>query len=107
MKERRVKVGPRAAADLRRIGRYIAHFGMPLTAERYVERLGDFIMRLDLAAERGEPRPDIFPTLRVIPFETSATIAAIISDDTVTVMRVFYRGQNWERALRRDLGRRS
>jgi toxin ParE1/3/4 len=105
MKRRAVKIGPRAAADLRRIGRYIAHFGAPISAERYVGRLYEFSMRLDLAAERGLDRSDIRPGLRVIGFEKSAVAAVLVTDDVATVVRVFFHGENWEGALRRMYGR--
>lgn len=60
----------------------------------------DFVLRLDIGAERGRAFDDIKQGLRVIPFEKSATIAVIVSETRVQVARVFYRGQDWERSLR-------
>jgi toxin ParE1/3/4 len=100
MKSREVRVGPRADKDIRRIGAYIASEGAPETAVGYVLRISEFVMRLDMASERGQARDDIRSGLRVIPFEKSALVAVLVDATRVQVVRVFYRGQNWERALR-------
>jgi plasmid stabilization system protein ParE len=99
VKRRAIKVGPRAGTDIRRMGRYIARFGAPRTAEGYVARLYDFVMRLDIATERGSERSDIHPNLRIVAFEKSAIVALLVSESTAIVVRVFYRGQDWEAAL--------
>jgi plasmid stabilization system protein ParE len=105
MKRRMVRVGPRADADIRGIGSYIAYLGAPESGVGYVLRLSEFVLRLDMASERGQARDDIKAGLRVIPFEKSAAIAVVVSDTLVQVVRVFYRGQNWERALRSQFRR--
>jgi plasmid stabilization system protein ParE len=106
MRERKVGIGPRADRDIRRLGSYIAAFGGPLTAERYVERLYAFVTRLDVATERGTARDDIHPGLRLIPFEKSAMVAILIGDDAATIVRIFYRGEDWESSLRRHFSSR-
>jgi len=99
MKQRAIKVGPRTHADIARIGRYIAIFGAPVTAEAYVVRLYELVMRLDIATKRGIDRCDIRQGLRIIAFEKGANLALLVKDDSATLVRVFHRGQNWERAL--------
>jgi len=49
---------------------------------------------LDVASERGSLRDDIRPYLRVIGFERSASIAFMVADTCVVILRVFYGGQN-------------
>jgi toxin ParE1/3/4 len=105
MRVRTVRVGPRAAADIRRIGSYIAHLGAPESSAGYIKRMMEFVLRLDLGADRGRAFEDLKRGLRVIPFESSATIAVIVSDTSVQVARVFYRGQDWERSLRSQFRR--
>lgn len=105
MKVRAVRIGPRAAADIRRIGSYIAYLGAPESSAGYVGRMMEFVQRLDIGAERGRSFDDVKRGLRVIPFEKSATIAAIVSDTGVQIVRVFYRGQDWERSLRSQFRR--
>jgi plasmid stabilization system protein ParE len=107
MRVRAVRVGPRAAADIRRIGSYIAYLGAPESSVGYIGRMMEFVLRLDIGAERGRAFNDIKLGLRVIAFEQSATIAVIVSEKRVQVVRVFYRGQDWERSLRSQFRRTS
>jgi toxin ParE1/3/4 len=105
MKIREVVVGPRARADIGRIADYIAIFVSPVNGDEFLDRIFEFMWRLDLAAQRGIDRADIHRGLRVIPFEKRANIAVIITEETATVVRVFHRGQDWESALRHQFGR--
>ncbi|WP_306121016.1 hypothetical protein [Roseitalea sp. MMSF_3504] len=45
------------------------------------------------------PRDDLLPGLRIVGFERRITIAFTIDDDTVTFLRFFYGGQDWEDAF--------
>lgn len=102
MKQRRVIVGRQADADIRRIAKYIALMGAgPATAARYVERLEVAVNNLDLATERGIDLSHISRGLRLIAFESSANLAVKVYADRAVVIRVFYRGQDWDQALRR------
>jgi toxin ParE1/3/4 len=44
-------------------------------------------------------RDDIRPGLRVVGFERRVTIAFAVGEAGVTIVRVFYGGQDWEEAL--------
>lgn len=65
-------------------------------AARYVGRLQDFCENLDIASERGTLRPDILPGLRTLGFERRVTIAFVVDDDTVRILRLFAAGKDWE-----------
>ena len=101
MRTRLVRIGPMASADIGGIGDYLAHFVSPLNGEQFLDRISDFVWNLDIAAQRGLDRSDIHPGLRVIAFERKAHLAAVVTDEAVTVVRVFHRGQDWEEPLRR------
>ena len=105
MRARTVEVGPGARADVGRIADYIAIFVSPVNGDDFLDRIFDFMWRLDIAAQRGIDRSDIYPGLRLIPFERRANLAVIITDEKATVVRVFHRGQDWESALRHQFGR--
>ncbi len=105
MKTRLVRIGPGANTEIRYIADYLAHFVSPLSGDQFLDRIFDFVWRLDLAAQRGLDRSDIYPGLRVIPFEKKANLAVIVTDESITLVRVFYRGQDWESALRHQYGR--
>ncbi|WP_352577598.1 type II toxin-antitoxin system RelE/ParE family toxin [Mesorhizobium sp. M0019] len=48
----------------------------------------------------GRPRDDIAPGLRTVPFEHSAIIAYVLSDDLVRIVNIFYGGLDYETLMR-------
>ena len=49
----------------------------------------------EFAGERGQRRDDLRPGLRVVGFERRIAIAFVVSDSEVTILRLYYGGQNW------------
>lgn len=96
MKQRRVVLAPEAADDLDALYDWIAGQASPHVAMRYLERVEDFLGRLGVGSERGTLRTDIRPGLRIVGFERRLTVAFTVEEDTVTVLRVFAGGRNWE-----------
>ena len=68
-------------------------------ALRYVERLESWCLGFELAAERGHARDDIRPGLRIAGFERRVTLAFTVSDERVTIVRLFWGGRDWQREL--------
>jgi len=95
VKRRVVEISQDARDDLFALYDWIAEAGSPDTALAYVERIEAFCTGLDLASERGSLRDDVRPGLRIVGFERSATIAFMVEDKRVVVLRVFYGGRNW------------
>jgi toxin ParE1/3/4 len=100
MKKFVVTFRPLAEADLFGLYRYIA-------AESGLQVAGDYIERIDAACnaltvfpERGLRRDDIRAGLRTVGFEGRATIAFQIKKSEVVIVRIFYGGRDYERALR-------
>lgn len=96
MKERRVTFAPEAAEDLVSIYDWIAEAASPAVAIGYIDRVEAFCLRLGIGSERGHLRQDIRPGLRIIGFERRLTIAFVVGAETVTILRVFASGRNWE-----------
>lgn len=96
MKERRIVFAPEAVEDLVGVYDWIAAKASPTVALTYIERVEAFCLRLSIGSERGHRRPDIRPDLRIIGFEQRLTIAFIVKSETVTILRIFAAGQNWE-----------
>jgi plasmid stabilization system protein ParE len=71
-------------------------------AERTVDSIRAFIKSLGRIPHRGTKRDDLRPGLRVIAFGKKTAIAFEVDDEagTVTILRVFYGGQNYEAVLR-------
>ena len=99
MKRRRVIYASDAAADLDAIYDRIAEASGPVVAARYEQRIREFCDALAYGAERGSLRADIRPNLRVIGFERRVSVAFIVEDDCVVVLRLFYGGRDWGSAL--------
>lgn len=62
----------------------------------YLERVEVFLSDLSVGSERGHLRSDVRPGLRVVGFERRLTVAFTVDRDTVTVLRVFTAGRDWE-----------
>lgn len=71
------------------------------TADRTVEAIRDFVRKLGGLPHRGTRREDIRPGLRIVPFRTRTAVAFEVDDvrRVVTVLRVFYGGQDYEAVL--------
>lgn len=99
---RPVLLAPRAEADLEAIVTWIAEHGAPLAAIDYVQRIQRFIADLDRFPERGARHDEIKRGLRLIGFRRRVEIAFVVQAEWIEVERIFYGGQDWERALRED-----
>ncbi len=100
MKRLKVSFRPLAEADLFGLYRYIADQSGHETAGAYVDRIEKACTALQSFPERGTRRDDIRPGLRTIGFERRATIAFQVKKSEVVILRIFYGGQEYERALR-------
>ncbi len=96
MKERRVVFAPEAAEDLNELYDWISGEASPTVALAYLERVEAYCSRLSIGSERGHLRSDIRPGLRIVGFERRLTIAFVVQEETVLVLRVFTAGRNWE-----------
>lgn len=102
---RRLKVEYResASGDLAAIFRHIAEAsGSPDIALKFVLRIEDRCQNIGNAPRGGRPRDDIAPGLRTVPFEHSAVIAYLVSDDLVRIVNIFYGGRDYETLMRDD-----
>jgi toxin ParE1/3/4 len=87
---------PEARTDLFDIYDAIAAKAGLQIAISYIERIEAYCLGFELASERGHRRDDIRPGLRILGFERRVTITIAVDDATVTILRLFYGGQNWE-----------
>lgn len=96
---REVNFRPQAEADLFDLYRYIASEAGRAIAGGYIDRIEAACMALQTFPERGTRRDDIRPGLRTIGFERRATIVLRVMVREVIIVRIFYGGQAYERAL--------
>jgi len=100
MKKLEVSFRPLAAADLFGLYQYIAAESGLAVAGAYIDRIETACMALETFPERGTRRDDIRPGLRTMGFERRATIVFQVTRADVVIVRIFYGGQDFERALR-------
>ncbi|MGH7101025.1 MAG: type II toxin-antitoxin system RelE/ParE family toxin [Acetobacteraceae bacterium] len=100
-----VRFAPEAEGQLTAIEQYIADAGSPATAARYVDAIVTCRENLATFPERGRKRDDIMPGLRVISYRRRVAIAFLVATDAklISVVGVFYGGQDYETRLLRDL----
>jgi toxin ParE1/3/4 len=104
MKRYEVSFRPCAEADLFGLYQYIADEAGTAVAGAYIARIEAACLTLAAFPERGARRDDIRPGLRTIGFERRAKIAFQVMRDEVIILRIFYGGRDYERALRRAVG---
>lgn len=92
----RVQFSPEVRDKLDEIEARIAAAGAPQTAARYVDAIVDFCTTLATFPERGVPRDDLLPGLRLTHYRKRAVIAYRVSVDTVSILSLYYGGQNYE-----------
>ena len=98
----RVTLGPTAIDDLLAIFEYVRGEGGRHAAHAYVDRIEAACRALDMFPERGAPRDDLLPGLRMLGFERRAAILYTVQGKEVSVLRVIYGGQDLARIFGQD-----
>jgi len=66
----------------------------------YIGRIEEACLCLETSPKRGTAKDDIRTGLRVMGFERRVTIVFQVGKAEVTIVRIFYGGQDYERSLR-------
>jgi toxin ParE1/3/4 len=99
MKKLRISFRPQAEADLLALYRYIAEEAGLDVAGAYIDRIEATCMALETFPKRGTARDDVRPGLRTMGFDRRATIVFQVMKTEVVIVRIFYGGRDYERAL--------
>ena len=94
---------PEAQEQLAALYRYIAVAASPETAERYTNVIITYCEELHTFPLRGACRDDIRPGLRITHYKKRAVIAFVVDAELVSIIGVFYGGQDYESDLQSDL----
>ncbi|WP_430231577.1 type II toxin-antitoxin system RelE/ParE family toxin [Paraburkholderia tropica] len=94
-----VQFAPEALAQLVDLEQRIADAGAPISGARYVDAIVDYCMKLQTFPERGVARDDLIQGLRITHFRKRAIIAYLVDSATVSIVGVYYGGQDYESAL--------
>jgi toxin ParE1/3/4 len=98
----RVVFAPEAEAQLLDLYRYIAIAVSPEIVTRYTDAIVEHCEVLAQFPMRGTPRDDFGKGLRITKYKKRAVIAFSVDDDLVSILGVYYGGQNYESVLDDD-----
>jgi toxin ParE1/3/4 len=90
---------PEAEEQLGALYRHIAVAASPDVALRYTDAIVAYCEGLQTLPQRGTRRDDIRPGLRVTNYRKRAAIAFSVDGEQVSIIGVFYGGQDYEAAL--------
>ncbi|MBL8471600.1 MAG: type II toxin-antitoxin system RelE/ParE family toxin [Rhodocyclaceae bacterium] len=94
----RVVFAPEAEEQLVALYRYIAAADSPEVAARYTEAIVSYCETLQAFPNRGSQRSDVRPGLRVTNYKKRTVIAYAVDADQVSIIGVFYGGQDAQTA---------
>jgi plasmid stabilization system protein ParE len=95
----RVVFASEAREQLVALYHYIASAASPEIAASYTNGIVEQCESLAMFPLRGTARDAIRPGLRTFGFKRRVTIAFDVSGDLVTILGIFYGGQNFESVL--------
>ncbi|MDP2828916.1 MAG: type II toxin-antitoxin system RelE/ParE family toxin [Sulfuricellaceae bacterium] len=93
---------PEAVEQLAAIYRYIATAASPAIAERYTSAIVAYCEDLQTFPLRCPRRDDVRPGLRITNYKKRTVIAFDVDAEQVSIIGIFYGGQDYETALRPD-----
>jgi len=95
---------PEAEEQLADLYRFIAAAASPIIAERYTSAIITHCEGMHTVPNRGTRRDDVRPSLRITNYKQRAVIAFAVDDAAlmVTIIGVYYGGQDYEAALQID-----
>lgn len=98
----RVVFSPEAEEQLAALYSYIAAVASPDIAARYTEAIVSYCENLQTFPHRGTMRDDVRPGLRITNYKKRAVIAFDVDVEQVSIIGVFYGGQDYETILQDD-----
>lgn len=94
---------PEAQEQLAALYRYIAAAASPEIAERYTNSIITYCEGLQDFPLRGTRRDDVRPGLRITNYKKRAVIVFAVDAELVSIIGIFYGGQDYETTLQSDL----
>lgn len=97
MKRYDVRLTTEAELDLANIYRYTSNSSASsATARGYITRIRTFLAGFETFPERGTVRSEIREGLRIVGFERRVSVAFVVEDSEVVILRILYAGQLFE-----------
>ena len=99
MRQYTVVFTPEAAEQLDLLYGYIATAASPAVALSYTSAIASYCESLNISPLRGTCRDDIRPGLRLTNYKKRCVIAFDVEEDLVSIMGIYYGGQDFESDL--------
>lgn len=93
---------PEAQQQILELYRYIANATSSVIAERYTSAIIAYCEDLQTVPLRGILREDLRPALRITNYKKRAVIAFAVDEELISIIGVFYGGQDYTTALQPD-----
>ena len=103
MKPYKVVFTPEALEQITALYHYIAVDANPVTAQKYTDAIINYCEQFATIPHRGRVRDDIRPGLRITHYKKRTVIAFDIDGKQVSIIGIFYGGQDYETALQSEL----
>lgn len=87
---------PEALEQLEALEAFIAQAASPRRAAHYIDAILRYCEKLTTFPQRGVKRDDLRPGMRTVGFKRRVTILFSVTKDTVTILGIYYGGQNYE-----------
>lgn len=97
-----VVFAPEALEQLENLYDYVSAAVSAEIAQRYTSAIVTYCEGLHTFPHRGTRRDDVRPGLRIINYKKRAVIAFSIDTELVSILGVFYGGQDFESVLQLD-----
>lgn len=98
----KVDYSPEANAQIVAIYRYLSAQASPVIAHRFVLSIIERCEGFGGLPHQGTKRDEIRPGLRTLGFRRRVTIAFTVNAAAVTILGIFYGGQDYETALQNN-----
>jgi plasmid stabilization system protein ParE len=95
----RVVFSPEALEQLAELYRYITEAASPDIAARYTDAIVSYCESLRMFPHRGTMRDDVRPGLRITNYKKRTVIAFDVDAELVSIIGVFYGGQDYATIL--------
>lgn len=94
MRRYTLRLSDRAETDLRELYDYLNDAASSSIARRYVNRIAAFLDGLQQSPMRGTIRSELRAGLRIVGFERRISVAFIVEETDVVVLRLLYGGRS-------------
>jgi plasmid stabilization system protein ParE len=99
MKRYRVRLSDEAKADLAEIYRFVRRkSASSIVARGYTGRIREFLAAFETFPERGSVRDHIRPGVRLVGFERRVSVAFLVENEEVVILKVLYAGRQFDGA---------